>query len=114
MFEFIITSSVEKVLLEGSVKFFLNHFLKTSFYLQHVVIYTYYEYNAMFPSYRIAIGSVPIFISDGPSVSTGTYFFRHDFCNGEGLERSDSESDTRRIGYLSIRSEKLMETHLEQ
>ena len=42
--------------------------------------------------------SVPIFISDRPSVSIGTYFFRHDFRNGEGLERSDSESDTRRIG----------------
>ena len=33
-----------------------------------------------------------------PSVSIGTDFFRHDFHNGEGLERSDSESDTRRIG----------------
>ena len=43
-------------------------------------------------------GSVPILISDRPSVSIGTYFFRHDFRNGEGLERSDSESDTRRIG----------------
>ena len=43
-------------------------------------------------------GSVPIFISDRPSVSTGTYFFRHHFRNGEGLERSDSESDMRRIG----------------
>ena len=42
--------------------------------------------------------SVPVFISDRLSVSIGTYFFRHDFCNGEGLERSDSESDTRRIG----------------
>ena len=59
-------------------------------------------------------GSVPIFIWDRPSVSIGTYFFRHDFGNGEGLERSDSESDTKRIGKLSIRSEKLMETHLER
>ena len=42
--------------------------------------------------------SVPIFISDRPSVSIGTDFFRHYFHNGEGLERSDSESDTRRIG----------------
>ena len=41
--------------------------------------------------------SVPIFISDRPSVSIGTDFFWHDFHNGEGLERSDSESDTRRI-----------------
>ena len=23
-------------------------------------------------------------------------FFRHDFCNGEGVEHSDSKSDTRR------------------
>ena len=43
-------------------------------------------------------GSVQIFISDRPSVSIGTYFFRHDFRNGEELERSDSESDTRCIG----------------
>ena len=42
--------------------------------------------------------SVPIFISDRLSVSIGKDFFRHDFRNGEGLERSDSESDTRRIG----------------
>ena len=59
-------------------------------------------------------GSVPIFISDRPSVSIGTYFFRHDFRYGEGLEHSDSESDTRRIGYLSIRSRNLTETHLER
>ena len=31
------------------------------------------------------------FISDRPSVSMGTDFFRHDFHNGEGLERSYSE-----------------------
>ena len=43
-------------------------------------------------------GSVPIFISDRPSVFIGTYFFWHDFGNGEGLEPSDSEIDTRRIG----------------
>ena len=43
-------------------------------------------------------GSVPFSISDRPTVSIGTYFFRHDFRNGEGLEHSDSESDTRRIG----------------
>ena len=43
-------------------------------------------------------GSVPFSISDRPSVSIGTYFFRHDFRNGEELERSNSESDTRRIG----------------
>ena len=41
--------------------------------------------------------SVPIFISDKPSVSIGTEFFRHDFHNREGLERSDPESDSRRI-----------------
>ena len=41
--------------------------------------------------------SVTIFISDRLSVSIGTNFFRHDFHNGEGLERSDSESGTRRI-----------------
>ena len=39
--------------------------------------------------------SVPIFRL---SVSIGTDFFWHDFRNGEGLERSNSESDTRRIG----------------
>ena len=43
-------------------------------------------------------GSVQIFVSDRPSVSIGTYFFRHDFRNGEELERSDPESDTGRIG----------------
>ena len=43
-------------------------------------------------------GTVPIFISNRLSVSIGTYFFQHDFRNREGLERSDSESDTRRIG----------------
>ena len=53
-------------------------------------------------SYYVSIipdrcSSVPIFISDRSSVSIGTYFFRHDFRNGEELERSDSESDTRRI-----------------
>ena len=45
-------------------------------------------------------GSVPIFISDRNSVSIGTYFFRHDFRDGEGLERSDSESDRRLIDPL--------------
>ena len=42
--------------------------------------------------------SVPVFISARSSVSIGTDFLRHDFCNEEGLERSDSESHTRRIG----------------
>ena len=42
--------------------------------------------------------SVSIFISDRPFFSIGADFFRHDFRKGEGLERSDSESDTRRIG----------------
>ena len=42
--------------------------------------------------------SVPIYISDRPSVSIGTDFFRHDFHKGEGLERSDSESDKRHMG----------------
>ena len=42
--------------------------------------------------------SVPVFISDRPSASIGTEFLRHDFHNGEGLERSDSESDARCIG----------------
>ena len=42
--------------------------------------------------------SVPIFLSDWPSVSIGTDFFRYHFPNGEGLERPNSESDTRRIG----------------
>ena len=45
-------------------------------------------------------GSVPIFISDRNSVFIGTYFFRHDFRNGEGLERSDAESDRRLIDPL--------------
>ena len=43
-------------------------------------------------------GSVPIFLLDRPSVSIGTDFFRQDFCNGEGLERSGSENDTRSTG----------------
>ena len=42
--------------------------------------------------------SVPIFILDRPSVSNETDFFRYDIQNREGLESSDSESDTRRIG----------------
>ena len=42
--------------------------------------------------------SVPIFILDRPFVSIGTDFFRYDIHNREGLESSDSESDTRRIG----------------
>ena len=42
--------------------------------------------------------SVPILITDRPSLSIGTDFFWHDFHNGEGLERSHSESDKRRIG----------------
>ena len=37
-------------------------------------------------------------ISDRPSVSIGMDFFWYNFHNGEGLERSDSESDTKRIG----------------
>ena len=41
--------------------------------------------------------SVPTFISDRPSVSIETDLFRYVFNNGEGLERSDTESDTRRI-----------------
>ena len=41
--------------------------------------------------------SVPMFISDRPSVSIEMDFFRHDFHNGEGLERCNSENDTRRI-----------------
>ena len=48
--------------------------------------------------------SVPIFISDRAFVSIGTDFSRHYFHSGEGLERSNSESDTRRIGWLSILS----------
>ena len=41
--------------------------------------------------------SIPIFISDRPSVSIETDLFPYVFNNGEGLERSDTESDTRRI-----------------
>ena len=41
--------------------------------------------------------SVPILISNRPSVSIGTDCFPHDFRNRQGLERSDSESD--RIAY---------------
>ena len=58
--------------------------------------------------------SIPIFISDRPSVSIGTDFFRYDFHKGEELKRSDSESDTRHFGQLSIRSKNLMETHVER
>ena len=35
---------------------------------------------------------IAISISDKPSASIGTYFFRGDFRNREGLERSDSEN----------------------
>ena len=60
--------------------------------------------------------SVTIFILDRLSVSIGTDFFRHDFRNEEGLECSDSKSDTRCIGQPSIRSKNknLMETYLER
>ena len=58
--------------------------------------------------------SVTTFISDRPSVSITTDFLRYDFRNGEGLERSDSESDTRLIVELLIRSKNLIETHLER
>ena len=55
----------------------------------------YKNYLSIIPDrYR----SVPIFISDKPSVPIGTDVFRHDFRNGEGLEHTDSESDTGRIG----------------
>ena len=42
--------------------------------------------------------SVPVFMSDRPSVSIETDFFRYDFRNEGGLERSNSENDTRRNG----------------
>ena len=86
--------------------FFTEHFRQLLLIYSLVLLY----YVSVIPDrYR----SVPIFISDRPSVSIGTDFFRHDFHNGVGLERSDSESDTRRIGQLSIRFKNLMETHLE-
>ena len=55
----------------------LNHLAKRDFYL--------FYYNPFFKDRVILCfhhnryGSVPIFISDRPSVSIGTYFFRHDF-----------------------------------
>ena len=58
--------------------------------------------------------SVPIFTSDRPSVAFRADIFRHDFGNGERFERSDSESDARRIGELSIRSRSRMKTHIDR
>ena len=37
-------------------------------------------------------------MSDRPSVSIETDFFRYDFRNEGGLERSNSENDTKRNG----------------
>ena len=57
--------------------------------------FLHYYYVSTIPDcYR----SIPVFVPDRPSVSSGTDFFGHDFHNGEGLERFDSESETRRIG----------------
>ena len=75
--------------------------IKVYIIIQRSVRHLYFSLN--YTQYYVSIipdrsASIPIFISDKPSVSIGTYFFRHDFPNGEGLERSDSESDTRRIG----------------
>ena len=64
---------------------------KCGSFLRYVVLY----YVSIIPD---RYHCVPIFISDRPSVSIRADFLRHDFRNGEGLERSDSESDTRRIG----------------
>ena len=77
----------------------ISNFLTSSLQLPWVI---FYNSTALLNTYYVSIipdryRSVPIFISDRPSVSIGTDFFRHDFHNGEGLERSDSESDTRRI-----------------
>ena len=58
--------------------------------------------------------SVPIFTSDRPSVAFRPDIFRYDFCHGERFERSDSESDARRIGELSIRSRSRMKTHIDR
>ena len=52
----------------------------------------------MFPSYRIAIASFQFSYRIDLLFPLERIFFRHDFHNGEGLERSDAESDTRRIG----------------
>ena len=71
--------------------FFTEHFRWLLLIYSLVLLY----YVSVIPDrYR----PVPVFISDRPSVSIRTDFFRHDFHNEVGLERSDSESDKRRIG----------------
>ena len=71
--------------------FFTEHFRWVLLIYSLVLLY----YVSVIPDrYR----PVPVFISDRPSVSIRTDFFRHDFRNEVGLERSDSESDKRRIG----------------
>ena len=65
----------------------------------------------LFPSERIDIARFQF------SYQIGLLFIsvsEHDFCNGEGLESSDYESDTRCIEQFLIRSKSLMERHLEQ
>ena len=53
--------------------------------------------NTMFPSCQIATALFQFSYRIGLLFPLEKIFFRHDFRNGEGLERSDSESDTSRI-----------------
>ena len=52
----------------------------------------------MFPSYRIHIAPFQFSYGIGLLFPLEQIFRGMIFVNGEGLERSDSESDTRRIG----------------
>ena len=65
--------------------------------LTGAMLLTAFPYT-MFPSYP-SYRPDPIFKLDGPSVSFGPDFFQHNFCNGEGLERSDSKM-IRSIGLM--------------
>ena len=57
-----------------------------------------YEINTMFPSYRIAMALFHFSYRIGRLFPLEHIFFGMIFVNVEGLERSDSENDTRRIG----------------
>ena len=56
------------------------------------------DIHIMFPLYWIAIAPFQFSYGIGLLFPLEQIFFRRNFRNGEGLERSDSESDTRRIG----------------
>ena len=81
-----------------------THFIFSIFVAMSWTVCRIYHYVSIIPD---RFRSVPILILDRPSISIGLDFSWHDFRNGEGLERSHSESD-------SICSINLMETHLER